>query len=301
MRLLQRGQRGTDEAAWHVHEERAGGAVAAVFEACGAGKRAAAELDDGWRKRLLDNPPEVASSGLLLLVREFACRHKDWWVSGLYELPSTRWSVPREDAFLAARAVVAAPDTWQVGWAMSMIAVMVGRALGGVPVTDEEAAALGALIESLENRVNVPASDQHEARIRLLWLLPTTGEGVTFLPVAPVDGWAASVLPALRSHQHDGKQVNAFLRHLILANGSQPSAKWQATSTAFVADGRVVPVLKLMLEQLVSAEPVTRRSHWGIDAPVVVDDLNADLARAAVWAAASVAQPWVVPTLHKLA
>jgi hypothetical protein len=132
-------------------------------------------------------------------------------------------------------------------------------------------------------------------------MLPAAAPGtVDTSAIVPVDGWAAALLPDLRTSAA-AEKVNTLLRHLAAAQGSKPGQKWLAAAAELVADDDVARVVRLMLDRLVTAEPVTRPSAYRVDVPLVLDDGNTDIARAAVWAAIPIAQEWVVPELEQLA
>ena len=292
---------GADTAVWALHEQRAGALISEINNRRETGRLHTQVFDFEWRERLLANTPEVVGSALMLLVRE--CADPGQRLSLVYSLtdvPRRAWTVTREDAFLAARTIKDAPDTWEVGWALSTVEVMLNRTIADAKVTDAEADLLGALIGSVENRLKLATGTRTTLRTRLLRLLPAENTGLSSPPIAPVDGWAASVLPALHSYP-DKMLVTALLRHLNQANGSKPTAKWLSANAQLLADEEAVTVLQLLLDHLLSAAPVIKPSQWGIKAPVVVDALNTDIARAAVWATVGVVEPWVVPTVHKLA
>jgi Domain of unknown function (DUF4132) len=118
--------------------------------------------------------------------------------------------------------------------------------------------------------------------------------------IVPVDGWAAALLPDLRTSA-TAEKVNALLWHLTAANGSKPAQKWLAAAAELVEDDDIARVVRLMLERLVTAEPVTRPGAYGGHVPLVLDDRNTDIARAAVWAAIPITQGWVVSALEQLA
>jgi hypothetical protein len=238
---------------------------------------------------------------MMLLVRECVdTGQQPSWIHAMRDVSRHTWSVTRDDAFLAARIIRNAPDTWQVGWALSVVEVMLSRTVADAAMTDAEASVLRELIGSVENRTTITTGARTTLRTRLVRLLPADSTELSSPPIAPVDGWAARVLPALRSH-HDRVQVTALLRHLNQANGSKPTARWLAANTDLLANEQAVTILRLLLDHLLSAEPITKPSQWGIKAPVVVDALNTDMARAAVWAVIPIAEPWVVPTVHQLA
>ncbi len=118
--------------------------------------------------------------------------------------------------------------------------------------------------------------------------------------IAPADGWAAAVLPRLATVTEGAAEVTALLRHLAAATGSKPTRAWLAASDALLEPSSARGVLRLLLERLTDAEPVTRATRWGT-LPLVLDERNTGVARAAVWATISLRERWVVPTLHRLA
>ncbi len=304
MRPWGRRDAAADPTVWARHEERAGAVVGWLLDLVSSDgvtyqeMRATRDRID----RLFTEAPEIAGSGLMLLVRATASNTLPMaMATHLNDLTRQPWTVDREDALLAARTVVDAPDAWEVAWALKAVEVMLRRAAGDQALDDAEAATLRQLIDSVERRVHLAASDRNGVRTKLMRLLPPTPAGeVDTSAIAPADAWSAAVLPDLVTSDHSD-QVTSVLRHLTAASGSKPSQRWLTTATELVSDGTVTDVVRLLVEGLVSADGIARPSYFGGDVSVVLDEKNADVARAAVWATVPISQPWVVPTLQRLA
>ena len=304
MRLWPTRGQAADTAAWAAHEQRADAVVKEVLDGRipmhVLGPDSAWVSD--WAGRLFAGPPEVAGSALMLLVRACVRDRLPWAVTMcLGDISWRQWRVPREDSFVAARMVTRAPDAWHASWAFTVVAVLLSRTTASTPLSESEAVIVRDVIASLEHRANLRARERNSLRSRLLRMLPNPAPGaVDTSAIVSVDGWAAALLPDLPTSAA-AEKVNALLRHLTTANGSKPTNKWLAAAAGLVEDDDIARVLRLMLERLVTADPVTRPSAYGGCVPLVLDVGNTDIARAAVWATIPIAQAWVVPTLEQLA
>jgi hypothetical protein len=178
---------------------------------------------------------------------------------------------------------------------------MLQRTVGLVASDDAAVAAIRELLSSVDGRRQLSADDRSAVRARLVKLLPAADTGTvdTFM-IAAADGWAAVVLPQLASLTEGTGEVTALLRHLAAATGSKPTRAWLVHSQELLEPVSARAVLRLLLERLTDARPITT-TRWGGPFPVVVDERNTDVARAAVWATIGLQERWVVPTLHRLA
>src|SRR4051794_9071872 len=304
MRLFRRREAAADDAAWAGHEQRAGALVAEALGNLPTNMLGGdiTRAGQAWVDRVFSSPPDVAGSVLMLLVRASASTRLPWAVTmTVNDLQRRKWAVSRADAFLAIRAAMQAPDDWYAGWTFKVSETMLRRTVAGSPLADDETETVRAAIASLERRRNLQAPERREVRTRLVRLLPDAKSGtVDTSMIVAVDGWSTTVLPELATSSAPD-DVSALLRHLAAATGSKPSQKWLATVGDLLENDEVVRVVRVMLERLVTAEPVTRDSRYGGRVPMILDEQNTDIARAAVWAALPIERPWVIPTLHQLA
>lgn len=300
MRLFRR----SDAVAWAPHEQRAGRLVAEAL----SGRRTSGLGSDGlrdgqaWVDRVFSSPLDVAGSVLMLLVRTSASNELPWWViSTVNDLTRRPWTVSRADALLALQTATRCLDNWQSGWTFKVAEALFRRAVADSALTEDEARAIRAAVASLDDRYQMPAPEHREIRSRLVQMLPPPESGtVDTSSIVPVDGWSTTVLPELATTSAPD-QVNALLRHLAGATGSKPSQKWLVTLGGLLEHDAAVDAVRALLDRLITADPVTCTVRYGFRAPMVLDERNVDVARAAVWAALPIKQPWIVPTLHRLA
>jgi len=305
VRLWRRGAHAAGEAAWASHEARGERLLAELGDPVLAGNGIGREqmiFGRDWVERVVAQSPETVGSVLMLLVPQTSDRGGSWWLrQQAGELAKRRYVVSAEDALLAARTALRASDDWYAGRLLRVVEGMLRRTVG--PVADDEAAvtAIRELVYSVDRRRQLAADDRTAVRTRLLKLLPAdhTGTVDTSL-IVPADGWAATVIPCLATLTEGTAEVTALLRHLAAATGSKPTRGWLAASHALLEPSSARAVLRLMLERLTDAEPVTTATRWGTF-PVVLDERNTDVARAAAWATIGLQESWVVPTLHRLA
>lgn len=290
MPLWRRRGRGNDE--WSAHEARAGHLVASIVgEQESSIGRVQIERARAWQDELLSRPGEVVGSALLLLVR--ACRDGQLPSSVplyLTDLHRRDWTITRPDALLAASTAVAAPDGWDAGWALKVAELMLRRTAPEGELPDHEAELIRTLIASVDARSHLAGEDRSLLRTGLLKLLPSADTGgVDVSVIAGGDGWARVVVPELTAAGLDASAVNALLRHLATTTGSKPTAKWLKSSEELLVSGEAVKALRLLLEQVMDAEPVTAFSRYeGCDVPLVLGTGNTDLVRGAAWATISV-------------
>ena len=304
MRLWRRGDPAA-KARWASHQTRGAKLLAELDDpvlACNAIGPEQMAVARAWVERVVAQPPETVGSVLMLLVRRAGDRGWSWWHRRqAAELARRRYAICADDALLAARTALRAPDDWYAGQLLRVVAGMLQRTVGPVACQDAAVAAIGELLDSVDGRQKLSADDRSAVRTRLVRLLPVADTGtVDTSMIVPADGWAAVVLPRLATLTQDPGEVTALLRHLAGANGSKPTRAWLAHSQALLEPASARAVLRLLLERLTDAEPITT-TRWGGPFRVVMDERNADLARAAVWATIGLRERWVVPTLHKVA
>jgi Domain of unknown function (DUF4132) len=293
------------EAAWTPHERRGARLLAELYDPVAAGHSISGEAllhGRDWIERVVAQPPETVGSVLMLLVRQGSGRAGSWWLrQQAGELAWRRHVVSADDALLAARTVLRASDDWYAGGLLRVVERMLRRTLG--PVARDEAAVgvIRELLDSVGRRRHLASDDRNAVRARLLKLLPADEDGtVDTSLIAPADGWAATVIPCLVNLTEGIAEVNALLRHLAAATGSKPARGWLAASHELLEPSPARAVLRLMLERLTDAEPITTATRWGTF-PLVLDERNTDVARAAAWATTGLQESWVVPTLYRLA
>jgi hypothetical protein len=113
--------------------------------------------------------------------------------------------------------------------------------------------------------------------------------------IRPDDGWSQAVLDRAARWQGDRRGANLLLRHLAIATGSKPSRRWLERAATLRQDPGAAEMLRILVESAATAEPVIIRHE---ELPLLVSDPNADLLRAACWAASALAADWAVPALH---
>jgi Domain of unknown function (DUF4132) len=304
VRLWRRGDHAA-KAGWASHKTRGAKLLAELddpvlaFNAIGPEQMTFAR---DWVERVVAQPPETVGSVLMLLVRRAGDRGWSWWHRRqAAELARRRYAVSADDALLAARTALRAPDNWYAGQLLRVVAGMLQRTVGPVATDGAAVAAVRELLDSVDGRRELSADDRSAVRTRLVKLLPVADTGtVDTSMIVPADGWAAVVLPRLATLTQDTGEVTALLRHLAAANGSKPTRAWLAHSQELLEPASARAVLRLLLERLTDAQPITT-TQWGGPFRVVVDERNADVARAAVWVTIGLRERWVVPTLHRLA
>jgi len=285
--------------------ERLGAKLLAELDpvlACNGIGAAQMALAGAWVERVVAQPPETVGSVLMLLVRRAGERGWAWWDrQQAAELARHGYQVSADDALRAARTALWAPDHWCAGQVLRVVAGMLYRTVG--PVAGDEAAvtAIRELLDSVDRRRELSADERSAVRTLLVKMLPAAGTGPADTSmIVPADGWAAAVLPHLAALTEGTAEVTALLRHLAAATGSKPTRAWLAASQELLGQASGRAVLRLLLERLTDAKPITTTTRWGT-LPIVLDERNADVARAAVWATIGVQEPWVVATLRRLA
>jgi Domain of unknown function (DUF4132) len=304
VRLLRRGDHAA-KAGWASHETPGAKLVAELDDPAVAFSALRPEqmtFPQDWVERVVARSPETVGSVLMLLVRRAGDRGwVGWERQQAVALARRRYAISADDALLAAQTALRAPDDWYAGQLLRVVAGMLQRTIGPVATDDASVATIRELLGSVDRRRGLSADDRSAVRTRLVKLLPVADTGtVDTSMIVPADGWAAVVLPRLATLTHDTAEVTALLRHLAAANGSRPTRAWLAHSQALLEPAPAHAVLRLLLERLTDAQPITT-TRWGGPFRIVVDERNADVARAAVWAMIGLGESWVVPTLHRLA
>jgi hypothetical protein len=295
---------GADRSVWHAHEERAGELV--VEKQLLTDDHVALQE---WRHRLAAEPPDRIGSALMLIVRMLNTRRDgDGWRlrEPVAALLRKRFEVSDPDAVLAARTASRALSGWN-GLVATRIAEVMLRQRFGPTIVDEAGLAMTRqLIDTLADRRELGA-DGSTLRARLQTLLPSDTDGPPDMSmIIQADGWAADVVPRLGDGCVDGSAGPAattrLLRQLATATGSKPAKAWSADTATLLDDPAARAVLRVLLERLAEAEPVpSDQVVPGSRIDLLLDDRNADLVRAAVWATVPLAEPWVVPTLLAVA
>jgi hypothetical protein len=136
VRLLRRGDHAA-KAGWASHQTRGAKLLAELdnpvlaFNGIGAEQLAFAR---DWVERVVARPPETVGSVLMLLVRRAGDRGWAWWDrQQAAELARHRYQVAAEDALLAARTALRAPDDCTpgscCGWSPACCVAPPGRSL----------------------------------------------------------------------------------------------------------------------------------------------------------------------------
>src|SRR5258708_3341545 len=119
------------------------------------------------------------------------------------------------------------------------------------------------------------------------------------------DGWSAAVLDRLGGWAGAALPANLLLRHLASAVGSKPAKTWLATASDLLQASEARAMLKILLESAATADPVLACNVPDRGAYLTVNLLvswqNADLLRAACWAAGVLDEDWAVPALQSVA
>jgi Domain of unknown function (DUF4132) len=293
---------------WASHQRRAGDLVAEAQSVYREGRDDGWTRRQGWVTRMRQLSPEARASLLLLLTRQaVADSHHTGqgtaWALG--EIDPRQCAVSDENAACALRTMARLADHY---WTVAVAAKACAMAAQAQPGTSAE---LGLAIEealaSITARANIAAADRARLRRGLLVLAAREkrlDEAIDTALIAADDAWAAAVLPELAGWQEtvagSAESVNALLSHLIAASGSKPSKAWLARAQGLVRGAGAGRLVRLLVEALATAG-VSKASRYGMTYRTVVSDSNADIARAAGWAASLIDEPWVVPALRAAA
>lgn len=266
---------------WKEHDARAKDLLALLR----AGRH------EQWRDSLAGEPPERIGSALMSLVRMTATgRFNSHFWHDLRE--SAAAALRRPFTVTAAEAELAAGVAAKAACADPVVPFKIATALAEHAGS---AAGLRILLAALDERADLFPRDRSALRARMVAALPGDSGELDLSVLLPVDGWSAAVRAELPGHDHAA--ATAVLRQLAAATGSKPGKAWSAATTALLADPAAADVLRMLVERVADAPAVNAKAPWGELVPLVVDDRNADVVRAAAWAAALVPREWVVPAL----
>ena len=261
------------------------------------------EIRAAWVQRARQLPPAALASLLLLLIRK-AAAEGGWSYDTalrLAELNPRKYPVTDAGAVFALRSATALPDRYWSSAVMSTALALASRA--DPPMSDALRSALETFGKSVDERQNLPGPDRSRLRRGLAKLAPEAPEDGTVdtVVIAAGDGWAAAVLPALSAWHGDAASATRLLRHLATAPGSKPSGAWLTMTRQLLGDADGASLVRLLLEALATARGIDIRWRYGGTVNLLLSSRNADIARSAAWAAATIGPPWVVPGLQAIA
>jgi hypothetical protein len=265
-------------------------------------------LGDGktWTELVRDASGEVVVSLALLQIRSALayCLGPDWhelaWRLAQI-LNRRRPVVSAADAVWAVRVAAAMPDTYESPSVMdAATALAVWCDQPGDPGLLHAVEKLAATVDA---HSQILARDRVRIRKRLLSLRAEVPAGAPLdvTMIRPDDGWSAAVLERAARWQGDRGRANLLLRHLLAAAGSKPSRRWLERAATLLQDPGAAEMLRILVESAATAEPAIIRDEYDEELPLLVSDPNADLLRAACWAASALAADWAVPVLHATA
>lgn len=259
-------------------ELRAGGL--AVLDLLGRDKSAMAEiLAEG----------AASSSGVALRQRleemlAFVDRRKPAWTP--------------EEARAALRMARPRMLGWQTlaGLRFAISVAEVAASSSGVGTITEELVRAREIVDG----PGLPGPERVALRRRLTVLL-TAGEGWEAM-LTDGDAWGPAVRARLRSAE--AADLSGLLQHLGKA-GATPSARWRTATPARLHLPGAGDAVRILLTEVAAHERGTRLVEGYGQTYVYPADLldapNAEIARGAIWAAATLDEEWVVPTLRDTA
>jgi hypothetical protein len=285
-----------DRLVWQTHEDRAGDLAVRQDLYSSAGSMVRGDRLRDWQKQVAAEPPERIASVLMLIVRMFGNGSvRDGYllrepVAALLRRPL---AVSDEDALLAARTAIRSDDSWGSLVPLRIAEVMV-RQQHGPLITDPAAAeATRMLINSVGKRQAI-RTDSTALRARLQKMLPVQRLDLSL--IVEGDGWAKAVLPQLTS-----QDAGAVLHQLASATGSKPTKSWAAETARLLESEQARAVVRQLVERLTDAEPLPSNAFVeGMSIPLLLDERNGDIVRAAIWATVPIDEPWRVPALLAL-
>jgi len=291
---------------WPGHERRAGHLIPELRSLGRHGevhRRRDGEIRAAWVQCARQLPPAALASLLLLLIRK-AAAEGGWSYDTalrLAELNPRKYTVTDAEALFVLRSAMALPDSYWSSAVMSTALALASRA--DPPMSDALRSALGTFGKSVDERQNLPGPDRGKLRRGLAKLAPEAPEDGTVdtSVIAAGDGWAAAVLPALSAWQGEAASATRLLRHLATAPGSKPSGAWLTVTRQLLGDADGASLVRLLVEALTTARGIDTRLRYGGTVNLVLSSRNADIARSAAWAAATIGQPWVIPGLQAIA
>jgi hypothetical protein len=245
--------------------------------------------------------PEILPSLLILMMRqaarhplaaEFAAQtHQLAW--DIRELGRRRYRMQAADAAYALQVAAALPE-----WVGLLVAASAMARRAEPASSPDLLQAVQRAVDSVRQAV-LYSSQREEIMRNLAPLLPPPGRPDGRLDTSAVvagDGWSAVVLAELATWAGDAASVNLMLHHLTLAPGSKPAASWLARAGKLAQDQDIRRLLRLLVETVATAEAVIWRPDPSFR--ILVSASNADVLRAACWAASRIEEPWVVPALQ---
>src|SRR5215469_3591974 len=295
---------------WLGHEQRAGHLVTELRSSRGNLPlfwRSHHRAGTAWARRARHLSPEVLASLLLLLIRDAAAdggwNHDTEW--RLRQLNPRKYTVTDEEAVYALRTSAALPERPDNAFlssepVMPTALAMAARARPGTSA--DLRSALETFSRSVDERQYLATPDRIKLTRGLTKLAPQEpAEGaIDTSVIVPADGWAAAVLPELSAWQGATASVSKLLRHLATAPGSKPSKAWLAKTGQLVREADAADAVRMLLETLATAHGANVPGYGGT-INLLLSYRNADIARSAAWAAGTMGQPWVVPSLHAVA
>lgn len=291
---------------WALHQRRAGHLLRDLADS-GLRVRTYISTDTpiakGWAWEVLAQHPDVICSAVLLLARQGAERGLpiaiEWELPRLLRAP---YRASLAEARLAAEVALAAGGGGNNAWAFHVTTAMLERA--GEPLDSETQALVEQMVARIERDQSMPADERRKIRAALVRHLPHRGTGINSSMLALVDGWAMAVLARLEAGAGaDAPAVSALLEHLGRATGSKPGKGWAARSAELLQQPAARDALLMLLSELAEAEGIDVPDRWGLEEiwTIVVDEANADVARAALWASVTLPADSVAPLLQRTA
>lgn len=289
---------------WGAHTSRAGRLIAdvPVYDGFGGtGWPGGQRRQSQWLVGVLAEPPEVAVSLLMLLLRK--ARAEEGWdpdtsANVRQILRRGRFTLPVTDAAHALRIAAELP-----GGTFGEDSIVAATAMAARSQDLADPGLLRAareLAAEIDGRRSLSARPMSKIRKNLALLRPPPAEDqpVDTSPIAGADGWSAAVLARLANQPGPSGQANALLAHLMSASGSKPARSWFAAAHALMADAGARQVLRSLVECVGTAKPALVEGLYGFTFELVVASGNSDLVRAACWATVSVAgEDWAIPAL----
>ncbi len=311
MRLFRPRQNHGEEPDWPVHEARAGHLAGAVrpYSARGEVHTAAdAVARRVWVEAVRGVAAGVTPSLLMLLMRR-ASREGGWSYDAVWRVPQVlgrrRFSLPPGDVAYALRAAAAMPDAWRSGEVMATAARV--AAWCAEPADPGVRSAVTELAAAVSRCSQLSARHRSKIMRSLAGLAPQPPRDgpLDMSLITSGDGWSAAVLDRLGGWAGAALPANLLLRHLASAVGSKPAKTWLATASDLLQASEARAMLKILLESAATADPVLACNVPDRGAYLTVNLLvswqNADLLRAACWAAGVLDEDWAVPALQSVA
>jgi hypothetical protein len=261
-----------------------------------------------WAGVVDDAPAEVLASVVLLLIRRMPAAERDSHEAGdlisrlrVAQSGKRQLALPAADVAWALRAAAALPVAWGSADAMVAAANLASWCEEPGDLDVREAA---AMLLAVTDERGWPAAARTKIRKRLLPLRPQAPSGgpLDLSMFRLDDGWSRAVLARVEQRLDPDGTGNVLLQHLLAASGSKPSAKWLDRVTIPLRDEGAARLLHILLDCAATAEPVpVRFKYFTVDTQLLVSSANADLLRAACWAASRIGASWVISALDAMA